>query len=171
MFSHDGIKDSFTRLAAPPLFYEELRRELSRFERSGDPFSLIRLVLLTGAKNQYRQESDEISRHEVEILNFTETLIRLSRSEDLCARIGEREFAVLLRGSESVAKNLIDRVTNEWLAAIGMSVGDLAYPDFSSAHLSPQSGESALGLLNRLDRQPLISYLVRFRANDRTSRY
>lgn len=157
MFSHDGIKDSLTQLAAPPLFYEEMRRELSRFERSGDPFSLIRLVLQSEERNLYRQESNDISTYEVEILNFTETLIRLSRSEDLCARIGEREFAILLRGPESVAKNLIERVTNEWLAAIAMSVGGMAYPDFSSAHLSSQSGESALGLLNRLDRQPLIA--------------
>ena len=164
IFSHDGIKDSLTHLAAPPLFYEALRRELSRFERSGNPFSLVRLVLLTETKNQYRQENNDVSIYEVEILNFAEILIRLSRSEDLCARIGEREFAILLHGSESVAQNLIERVANKWLAAIAENVKERgrAYPDFLSAHLSSQSGENTLDLLNRLDRQPLIPFSCTF---------
>lgn len=99
--------------------------------------------------------------YEVEILNFAQTLIRLSRSEDLCARIGEREFVILLRGSESVAKNLIERITNKWSAMVEAVVedGGDVYPDFLSAHLSSQSGENALDLLNRLDHQPLTAYL------------
>lgn len=159
MFSHDGIKDSLTQLAAPPLFYEELRRDLSRMERSGDQFSLIRLVLLTGPSNQKREESKHISTYEVETLNFAETFTRLSRSEDLCARIGEREFAILLRGSESHAINFIERITRRWLVVIATSVeeGGIAYSDFLSAHLGTRSGEGALDLLNRLDRQPLIA--------------
>ena len=107
IFSHDGIKDSLTQLAAPPLFYEELRRELSRFERSGNPFSLVRLVLLTETKNQYRQENNDVSIYEVEILNFAEILIRLSRSEDLCARIGERESA-----ATTIGKIILIRIVN-----------------------------------------------------------
>lgn len=162
MFSHDGLKDSLTHLAAPPLFYEELRRELSRAERSGQSFSLIRLVLQVGTSNQK-------STYEVEILNFAETLTRLSRSEDLCARLGEREFVILLRGSEGVAMNFIERVTSKWIVAIEENLGDATYPDVMSSHLMSRLGEGVLDLLNRLDRQTLISHLVRFRTEDRTS--
>ena len=45
MFSHDGLKDVLTHVAAPPLFYEELRREVSRMERNGKRFGILRLVL------------------------------------------------------------------------------------------------------------------------------
>lgn len=161
VFSHDGLRDSLTHLAAPPLFYEELRRELSRAERSGQPFSLVRLVLQVGESNK--------SAYEVEILNFAETLTRLSRSEDLCARLGEREFVILLRGSESVAINLIERVTSKWIVAIKENLGEATYPDIVSSHLMSRLGEGVLDLLNRLDRQTLISHLVRFRTEDRTS--
>ena len=173
MFSHDGIMDSLTRLAAPPLFYEELHRELSRYERSGDPFSIIRLVLPSKANSHGTQRSSDVSTYEMEILNFSETLTRLSRREDMCARIGEREFAILLRGPERVAMNFIERVNSKWIVAIEASLADggTAYLDFLSAHVVSQAGESALELLNRLDCQPLVAYLVRFRTDDRTSRH
>jgi len=170
MFSHDGIKDSLTQLAAPPFFYEEIRRELSRFERSHDPFSVIRFVLLSMA-NSHGKQDDVISRYEVEVLNFAETLTRLSRSEDLCARIGEREFVILLRGSESVAMKFIERVTSTWIAVIEANLGDVTYPDFLSAHLMSRLGEGVLDLLNRLDRQALTPDFVRFRTDYRAGRH
>ena len=162
MFSHDGIKDSLTRLAAPPLFYEELRRELSRSARSGDVFSLIRLVLLQEVHDHEGTENEDKSRYEVVILNFADTLTRVCRSEDLLARIGEREFLALVHGTESAATLLIARVAKGWLAA--SSINDKKrrgrYPDFQSAHITVRSQEPALGVLNRLDRQPLV-YLHR----------
>ena len=33
-FSHDGLRDSLTHLAAPPYFYENLRRDLATAERN-----------------------------------------------------------------------------------------------------------------------------------------
>jgi GGDEF domain-containing protein len=162
MFSHDGIKDSLTRLAAPPLFYDGLRRELSRSARSGEVFSLIRFVLLQEVLGQDELKNEDKSRYEVEILNFADTLTRVCRSEDLLARIGEREFLALVHGNKSVATLLIARVAKGWLAA--SSINDEKrggrYPDFQSAHITVRSQEPALGLLNRLDRQPL-AYLHR----------
>ena len=157
MFSHDGIKDSLTRLAAPPLFYEELRRELSRSARSGEVISIIRLVLPQEVRDHEGAESEDKSRYEVVILDFAETLTRVCRSEDLLARIGEREFLALVHGTESVATLLIARIAQGWSAASlthDKKQGG-RYPDFQSAHITIRSQEPALGLLNRLDRQPL----------------
>jgi GGDEF domain-containing protein len=158
-FSHDGIKDSLTRLAAPPFFYEQLRRELSRSERSNEPFSLIRIVLLSGEKTRDGSDSDDNSWYEIEILDFSETLTRLSRSEDLLARIGEREFVTLVRGNESAALRVIERFTNGWSAdrAIISRNRNEPYPEFQCAHLLRKSHESALEFMNRLDHQPLMS--------------
>ena len=44
-FSHDGIRDSLTHLAAPPYFYENLRRELGTAERNKSELSLIRFLI------------------------------------------------------------------------------------------------------------------------------
>jgi GGDEF domain-containing protein len=155
MFSHDGLKDSLTRLAAPPLFYEELRRELSRSARNGEVFSLIRLVLLQEVLDPDGMESEDKSR----IVNFADTLTRVCRSEDLLARIGEREFLALVRGPASVATLLITRVATGWLAArlISDKKPGVPYPEFQTAHITVRPQEPALELLNRLDRQPLIS--------------
>ena len=157
MFSHDGIKDSLTRLAAPPLFYEELRHELARSARSGEVFSLIRFVLLQEVRDHEGTGNEDKSRYEVEILNFADTLTRVCRSEDLLARIGEQEFLALVHGTKSVATLLIARVTKGWLATSSSNDKKRRghYPDFQSAHITVRSQESALGLLNRLDRQPL----------------
>jgi GGDEF domain-containing protein len=157
MFSHDGLRDSLTRLAAPPRFYEDLCRELSRSARSGDSVSLIRFVLTIADDIPAPHIGNVRSLHEIGILHFSETLIRLSRGEDLCARIGEYEFVILLRGSDSVARSFIERVMKNWLSAGEVTGLDRpsSYPDFSSSHLSSQVGENALDFLNRLDRRPL----------------
>lgn len=45
IFAHDGLHDSVTRLAAPPLFYESLKREISLVGRNGFELTLIRIIL------------------------------------------------------------------------------------------------------------------------------
>ncbi len=136
MFSHDGLKDVLTQLAAPPLFYEELRREVSRMERNGERFAILRLEL----DGSFRSESD--------IINFSETVIRATRGEELVARLGEFEFAVLVRGNQLAAVSLLDRI------AIGVRK-QIPTPHFTSSQISSQAGEGALDLLNRLDTIPM----------------
>ncbi len=132
MFSHDGLKDVLTHLAAPPLFYEELRREVSRMERNGERFAILRLIL-------------EVEFHsDVHVLNFSEILVRASRGEELIARLGEYEFAILVRGNHLAAANLLDRI-------IGKAENQDPRPRFQNSCISSQAGESALELLNRLD--------------------
>ncbi|HUW77877.1 MAG TPA: diguanylate cyclase [Candidatus Nanopelagicaceae bacterium] len=159
MISFDGIKDSLTHLAAPPLFYAELHREVSRFARNGQSFSLIRLLLLPNQPEGITLNEEPESKYEVVVLDFAEILSRASRAEDLLARMGEREFIVLVHGRENVAAMLVDRVMNRWQARCPESLNNqgLTLPTLQSAHITAQPNESALEVLNRLDRKVLVT--------------
>jgi GGDEF domain-containing protein len=150
-FSHDGLRDSLTHLAAPPYFYENLRRELSIAQRNESELSLVRFLLSPSepripSTRSKREPSD--SYYEVAILSFSETLKASIRSEDLCARLGELEFTLILKGSPEIAISLAERVLRSWTCegfACRYSV------------LAVDSGESSLEILNRLDTQELQS--------------
>lgn len=155
MYSHDGIRDSLTNLAAPPFFYEELGRGLSRVTRHGGQLSLVRFVLSARAEHNSVDpipESDDL-----DIVMFTDVLVRLSRAEDLCARIGEKEFVVLLCASESVAQSYIKRVSKQWQTSNTMidTNRGVFHLRLSSSYLTSHPGHSALELLESLDLVPL----------------
>jgi len=147
MYSHDGLKDSLTNLAAPPFFYEELRRGLSRVARSDDQLSLIRLVLSVHTDDDLAETMT--CPDDLEILQFADILARLSRVEDLCARIGEKEFIVLLYGGESVAEGYVERILKELRTLNDVRLG--------VSHSSSRVGQSALELLQDLDHEPLLT--------------
>ncbi|TRZ85449.1 MAG: hypothetical protein D4R83_06820 [Streptomycetaceae bacterium] len=136
MFSHDGLKDVLTHLAAPPLFYEELRREITRMERNGERFAILRLVLDSNFQN------------EADVVNFSEIIVRATRGEELVARLGEFECAVLVRGNENAAENLLQRIV------LNCTLQESALR-FTTSHITSRAGESALELLNRLDSMAL----------------
>jgi len=122
--SHDGRHDSLTNLLAPPLYYEEMARELARFQRDGIQLCAIRIDLLTSSTVD-------------EIVAFADALSNIARTEDLIARIGEFEFALLVRGDLSVVEKFISRLDFEI--------------EVSYACVLPKVGEVTLELLNRLD--------------------
>jgi len=122
--SHDGRHDSLTNLLAPPLYYEEMARELARFQRGGMQLCAIRIDLLTSSTVD-------------EIVAFADALSNIARTEDLIARIGEFEFALLVRGDLSVVEKFISRLDFEI--------------EVSYACVLPKVGEITLELLNRLD--------------------
>jgi len=123
--SHDGRHDSLTNLLAPPLYYEEMARELARFQRGGMQLCAIRIDLLTLSTVD-------------EIVAFADALSNIARTEDLIARIGEFEFALLVRGDLSVVEKFISRLDFEI--------------EVSYACVLPKVGEITLELLNRLDK-------------------
>ena len=141
-FAHDGLRDSFTHLAAPPYFYENLRRELGIAERNKSRISLIKF-LIKGEKPG-TQFSD--SHYEAAILSFAEVLKTSIRSEDLCARLGRLEFTLIIKASQEMAISLAERVINSW---------KIQHFDCSYAVLAVHIGESPLEILNRLDNQEL----------------
>lgn len=155
MYSHDGFKDSLTNLAAPPFFYEELRRGLSRVTRHGGQLSLVRLVMSAHREDDSADSTPSID--DLEIVEFAEILVRLTRVEDLCARIGEKEFIVLLYGSEFAAKGYVERILKEWWT---LKVATAVEHDFGRltlnvSHSSSRIGQSALEFLQDLDEEPL----------------
>jgi GGDEF domain-containing protein len=131
-FSHDGIHDSFTNLAAPNYFYEELNRLVARYERSRAEFRVINISFV-GIK----------SGHESEILEMAALLRSHLRGEDLAARLGEYEFALLINGSDY--KSLAQRIQESW----GSSMGNKISLTFKIGE--PETGLGPLQLLNKMD--------------------
>ena len=148
-FSHDGIRDSLTHLAAPPYFYENLRRELGTAERNKSELSLIRFLIsknVTGIQITESGIESENSQYEVAILSFAEILKASIRSEDLCARLGQLEFTLVIKASSDAAASLAQRVLGGWQ----MDSFDCYY-----SVATADNSESSLEILNRLDNQEL----------------
>ncbi len=146
-FSHDGLRDSLTHLAAPPYFYENLRRELATAERNKSRLTLIKFILV---QNSTTNPSE--SHYESAILSFAELLKASIRSEDLCARLGRMEFTLILKSSVDVGITLAKRVLSAW------ELNDFT-PSYST--LGVRTNESPLEILNRLDTQELHSITTR----------
>jgi GGDEF domain-containing protein len=133
--SHDGRHDSLTNLLAPPLYYDEMARELARLKRSAMELCAIRLELPPTSTVE-------------EIIAFADALTNNARIEDLISRIGEFEFGILIRGDEKVVEKFIARIDYEI--------------EISYACTTPKSGEVTLELLNRLDQIELTRATTTF---------
>lgn len=133
--SHDGRHDSLTNLLAPPLYYQEMARELARFQRNAIELCAIRLELPTTSTVD-------------EIVAFADALTNSARAEDLIARIGQFEFALLVRGDLSVVEKFIARIEIDL--------------EISYACVAPKAGEVTLELLNLLDQIELTRATTTF---------
>ena len=133
--SHDGRHDSLTNLLAPPLYYDEMARELARLKRSAMELCAIRLELPPTSTVE-------------EIIAFADALTNNARIEDLISRIGEFEFGILIRGDEKVVEKFIARIDYEI--------------EISYACTTPKTGEVTLELLNRLDQIELTRATTTF---------
>ncbi len=147
-FSHDGLRDSLTHLAAPPYFYESLRRELISAERDKRKFSLLRLQLSPTSYENQSIKTPLDSMYESAIVDFAE-LIKISvRGEDICARLGRFEFTLIIKAPLPIAKSIAQRIQSSWGSK---------HVECLSATLSVNSQESTLEVLNRLDNQELLN--------------
>ncbi len=131
-FSHDGIHDTFTNLASPNYFYEELNRLVARYERSQTEFRIIN-ISFKGVK----------SGHESEILEMAALLRSLLRGEDLAARLGVYEFGLLINGSHY--ESLAQRIETNWKTSVENRIS------LSFKIGEPHKGHSTLQLLNKMD--------------------
>ena len=59
-FSHDGLRDSLTHLAAPPYFYENLRRDLATAERNRSRVTLIRFQIFPTHQNVESDDDEDV---------------------------------------------------------------------------------------------------------------
>jgi GGDEF domain-containing protein len=133
-FSHDGIHDTFTSLAAPSYFYEELNRLIARYERSLAEFRIINISFV-GVKNG----------HESEILEMAALLRSVIRGEDLAARLGVYEFGLLINGPHH--QPLIQRIEESWHICVGNKI------PLNIKVGEPEKGGSAVALLNKMDEE------------------
>jgi GGDEF domain-containing protein len=147
VFAHDGLHDSLTRLAAPPYFYESLKREISIATRSESAISIIRYLLEPSSADSER-ETNPI--YEETLVAFADLISHSFRLEDYKARLGEREFVVLIQGNEELSLQISQRVIARWEIEGTPSVG-IGYS--CATYLL---GESALEVMNRLDNCELL---------------
>lgn len=147
VFAHDGLHDSLTRLAAPPYFYESLQREISIATRSELAISVIR-YLLEPTHVDAELTSNPI--YEETLIAFADLISHSFRLEDYKARLGEREFVVLIQGSEELALQISQRLIARWAIEGTPDVG-IGYS--CATYLL---GESALEVMNRLDNCKLL---------------
>lgn len=159
MYSHDGIRDSLTQLAAPTLLYEELRRELARAKREDQAISLIRFLLIPGRLHHHESKVAVYSEFEEQVINFAQILTQLSRGEDICARMGELEFVCVLHGLEVASEKFISRISLRWREGQSLRTPSQGSSNLSLevASLESKPSESALDFLNRLDLEPTIA--------------
>ena len=142
LFSHDGIHDSQTHLAAPTYFYELLEKEIANSDRTGDAFSLIRIIFRKAvpAQSQVAQVVDA-----ADILYFSEALKDLTRKQDCVARVGINECVILIRAHTSNVETLLTRLITAPHLTVENSL------KVQAATVQYQVGERALSILNRLD--------------------
>jgi len=146
-FSHDGLHDLLTRLSAPPYFYESLKREISIANRSESSITVIRYLLepiLIDEGLAITPIYDET------LMAFADLMSNSFRLEDYKARLGEREFVVLVQGNERLSRQISQRLISHW-AIEGISDVGIGYS--CATYIQ---GETALELMNRLDGSKLL---------------
>jgi GGDEF domain-containing protein len=149
LFSHDGIHDSQTHLAAPTYFYEQLKQEIALSDRTGEMFSLIRIIF---NRSNCKGESIEDKIGAADILYFSEALKDLTRKQDCVARVGVNECVILVRARKSNVESLLSRL----LLSHKLTVENSLQISCSTVEFSP--GEKALTILNRLDAMNLSTH-------------
>jgi hypothetical protein len=138
--SHDGIRDSLTKLASPKFFYESLARECARSDRDSTPLTAVRFLLMEDVDGSGLREST--SDYEIAIINFSKVLIMHSRRSDLSARMARFEFISLLVCAELDTQRYVNRVRDGYR-------GQGFLPRASSILRTRE--EEPLSILNRLD--------------------
>lgn len=138
VFSHDGLRDSLTRVAAPPFFYESVKREIALSERSQSELTAINFNL-----------NSEQPIYDYPIITFAEIATSAFRFEDHVARMGANNFVVLISGGEDVAKQITARVCAQW------TLKGIPGISLHFAWVTHINGENSLDFLNRLDAEPL----------------
>ena len=147
LYSHDGIHDSQTHLAAPPFFYEQLRREIALSVRTRISVSVIKIIF---EKNISGGEIPTVGAED--ILRFSCELRTLTRSEDCIGRLGINECVILISGGEVLARPLLSRLHATHLLCVNQTL------QISLSMVTSHPGETGLELLNRLDKAPLSTH-------------
>ena len=147
---HLARHDALTDLPNRTLFGERLRQRVTEIERSGASFAVLCLDL-----DRFKAVNDTLGHLAGDQLlqQIATRLATLLRAEDMIARIGGDEFAVLL--DDSVSHGRVALVAERLIAAVGAPVsvcGQQVEVGLSvGIALAPAHGLSAETLMNRAD--------------------
>jgi GGDEF domain-containing protein len=133
VFSHDGLHDSLTALAAPPYFYESLKREFSIASRNKTSISAINMRL-----------TSFLPVFEHGIVTFSHIARKEFRLEDHLSRMSHSVFIALIQ--------IIQRLISRWTLEGTPDVNILF------AICQRKDDESPLDFLSRLDETKLQSF-------------
>jgi GGDEF domain-containing protein len=125
-YSHDGMNDQLTQCAAPPMFYSHLDRMISGSNRTSAPLTLLSISIPTLSPLD-------------QILAIAHVINQLMRKEDLCGRMGNFQFVVVLSGNLNDGKKLVERIR------IRTDI------EFATELVQWTAGETSLEILYRLD--------------------
>jgi GGDEF domain-containing protein len=135
--SFDGYHDSLTHHYAAPVFYDALKREVSFAKREGHKVGIVRLQLLENTSMD-------------QMLFFANELELCVRHHDLIARVGQREFAVLLRfdfaisaACECLLQRLATTERREFLFSFAVSDGTKGVEELLDELENPQFLQSS----------------------------
>ena len=133
-------------MAAPTYFYELLEQEIASSNRTSSIFSLIRVIF---RKANVLDPFESNSVNAADILYFSEALKDVTRKQDCVARVGINECIILVRANNSNVESLLTRLISSPNLTVDNSLLIFA------AAVEFQEGESALTLINRLDKVAL----------------
>jgi diguanylate cyclase (GGDEF)-like protein len=114
------LLDPATGVASPRGYELELEREVARAHRSGRPLSMV----LVGVESTVGTEAAALRGNGVAELG--RLLKRVTRATDISCRRGEREFAILLPGTQGAgATRLTRRLRDEAVQTLGVGQSNL----------------------------------------------
>jgi diguanylate cyclase (GGDEF)-like protein len=134
----EGDLDHLTGLANRRRFRAALSREVERWHRYGAPCALLMLDIdfMKAINDKYGHPAgDAVIRH------VANTLTKVSRNNDIAARLGGEEFALLLAGisdakAELAAKRLLSILAEQPIEGVGnitVSIGVAACPTHANS--------------------------------------
>ena len=146
-----ALRDPLTGLPNRRDFEEVLPRELSRSERSQRPVSVLALDI-----DHFKRFNDTFGHDagDVVLQSFGHTLRKITRTEDLPARLGGEEFMVILSDTNTeeavaVAENIRQTIENMDVRHQNVSLGKITVSIGVASF--PHHADQGLGLMQAAD--------------------
>lgn len=141
-------RDPLTGVANLRKFNERLRSEIDRSERSGEPITLLMIDL-----DDFKRVNDEYSYTlgDAVLAASAKAMNEVVRANELLARRGGDEFAVLAVGADAVTGELLAERIREVVRRERMRLCPEVSPEASVGVVQWNSGETAERLVSRAD--------------------
>lgn len=143
------VTDSLTNLFNRRWIFQAIQKEISRFERSRRPFSLLLIDI-----DHFKEVNDTFG-HSTgdEVLRyFADAIKKTAREQDMIARTGGEEFCVLLPDTKKEEAKIVAERIRESVSKVPMQIGGLKISISVSIGVSEiQAQENVDCVYNRAD--------------------